>query len=322
MGNSESANAMRAAAERFLETLGPDGAAAARIAFADASARKDWHYVPRRRAGLALGAMDRAQAKAAHDLVSSGLSLAGFAAVAAIIALEDVLDRIEGGRFRRHRGDYSVTVFDEPSATDAWGWRFEGHHVSVNVTLVDGDVAGFPLFLGANPAEVLGSHGHVISRPLAAEEDLVLTLFGAMTPDQRDAAVLGDQAPGDILTAAAPDLTEEGVLPELAGVRFGDLTGDAAALAHGLIRLYLDRLPADLADAWWQRIAPDLGDVRLAVAGMAGHRLPQYYRLVGPSLFVEYDNTQDGANHVHTVLRDPEGDFGEDLLRAHRHDHH
>lgn len=322
MGNSESANAMRAAAERFLETGGSDGATAARIPFADTAARKDWHYVPRRRAGLALGAMDRAQAKAAHDLVSTGLSLAGFAAVAAIIALEDVLDRTEGGRFGRHRGDYSVTVFDEPSATEPWGWRFEGHHVSLNVTIVDGEVAGTPLFLGANPAEILGPHGHVISRPLAAEEDLVLTLFGAMTPAQRDGAVLGDQAPDDILTAAAPDLTQEGALPELAGVRFGDLTGGAADLAHAMIRLYLDRLPADLADAWWQRIAPDVGDVHLAVAGRAGHRLPQYYRLVGPSLFVEYDNTQDGANHVHTVLRDPEGDFGEDLLRAHRHDHH
>jgi hypothetical protein len=322
VGNPESVEAMRTAADRLLERLDGDAGATVRTAFADTTARKDWHYVPRRRAGLSLAAMAQPQAKAAYDLLATALSVPGLATATAIIALEDVLDRLEGGHRHRHHRDYSVTVFDDPGASDPWGWRFEGHHVSVNVTVVDGEVAASPLFLGANPTEVLGPGGHPITRPLAAEEDLALALFGAMTPEQRDAAVLGDQAPDDILTAAAPDLLADGVLPETAGVAFGDLTGAAAELAEGLVRLYLDRLAPDLAAAWWQRLAPGFGDVRLAVAGQAGHRLPQYYRLHGPALFVEYDNTQDDANHVHTVLRDPEGDFGEDRLRAHRHDHH
>jgi hypothetical protein len=310
--NSESATAMARAASAFLEA-GEDGRA--RRPFEDEAERRNWHYVPRRREGLPLAAMDVRQSRASTALLATALSVPGFAAATAIVALEDVLDRIEGGARGRHRFDYSVTVFGEPGA-DAWGWRFEGHHVSVNVTVVDGAVAAAPLFLGANPAEIPG-----VTRPLAAEEDLAITLFGAMTPDQRDAAVLGDQAPDDILTRAAPRL-DEGVLPDRTGVRFGDLRGEAADLAHQLVRLYLDRLAADVAGAWWSRIEPEVGDVHLAVAGQAGHRLPQYYRLLGPSLLVEYDNTQDGANHVHTVLRDPDGDFGDDLLRRHRHEHH
>jgi hypothetical protein len=310
--NSESATAMARAAAAFLEAGDDDRA---RRPFDDEDERRNWHYVPRRREGLPLSAMDVPQSRAATALLATALSVPGFAAATAIVALEDVLDRIEGGARGRHRFDYSVTVFGEPGA-DAWGWRFEGHHVSVNVTVVDGAVAAAPLFLGANPAEIPG-----VTRPMAAEEDLALTLFGAMTPDQRDAAVLGDQAPDDILTRAAPRL-DEGVLPERTGVRVGDLRGEAADLAHQLVRLYLDRLAADVAGAWWARIEPEVGDVHLAVAGQAGHRLPQYYRLLGPSLLVEYDNTQDGANHVHTVLRDPDGDFGDDLLRRHRHEHH
>ena len=322
MPNSESTAAMRAAAEAFLERLGPEATPSARVAFADDVERRNWHYVPRERNGLSLASMTSEQAKAAYDLLASGLSLTGYAAATAIVALEDLLDRIEGGGRHRHRRDYSVTVFDQPSAKGAWGWRFEGHHVSVNVTVVDGRVAGSPLVLGANPAEVVAASGHPVVRPLAAEEDVALALLAAMPPAQREASFFGDHAPEDIVTAAAPDLTAEGVLPDLAGVAIGTLRGEAADLARRLVLLYLDRLPPDVAAAWWRRIEPTLDDVRFAFAGEPGHRRPQYYRLVGPALLVEYDNTQNDANHVHTVLRDPAGDFGGDLLRDHRHDHH
>ena len=320
MAYSESAAHVRAAAVAFLETLDGEAAATARRPFDDDSERRDWHYVPRLRNGLSLAAMDQRQAKATYDLLATGLSLTGYATATAVVALEDVLDRIEGGRRHRHSRDYSVTVFGDPGAS-TWGWRFEGHHVSVHLTLVAGAVAASPLFLGANPAEVRSASGHVVTRPLAAEEDLALTLLGAMAPDQRDAAMLSDQAPKDIVTGAAPRL-DEATLPEPRGVRFAALRGDARELAHRLVRLYLERLTPDVATAWWRRIEPEVGDVRLAVAGQAGHRRPHYYRLAGPSLLVEYDNTQDDANHVHTVLRDPDGDFGEDLLRRHRREHH
>jgi hypothetical protein len=323
---------MRAAAAAFLESLGePTRRHEAQRPFADEDERRNWHYIPRERNGLSLAHADVHQANAAYRLLATALSLSGLATTTAIVALEDVLDRIEGGHRHRHHRDYSVTVFGEPDVdhadhdddhADPWGWRFEGHHVSINVTVVDGVVSASPLFLGANPAELLGPTGTPVTRPLAAEEDLALTLFGAMTPDQRDDAVLSDQAPDDILTTAAPRLTDEGVLPEALGVRLGTLAGDAATLARQLVRLYLDRLTPDVADAWWRDLEPTWGEIHLAVAGRAGHRLPQYYRLLGSRLLVEYDNTQNDANHVHTVVRDPEGDFGDDLLRRHREAHH
>jgi hypothetical protein len=320
MANSESAKAMRAAAITFLEAA---PAPAARRPFVDEAERRNWHYVPRRREGLSLADMDAAQERAAFGLLASGLSVSGYTTATAVVALEEVLDRIEGGARHRHRRDYSLTVFGDPvtDAASPWGWRFEGHHVSVNATVAGGDVALAPLFLGANPAEVVGPTGHPITRPLAAEEDVALHLVGALSPAQRDEAFVSDSAPDDILTEAAPRL-DEGNLPERAGVRLADLRDDARALAEALVRLYVDRGPADVARSWWSRIEGELGDVHLAFAGSPAHRRPHYYRLFGPSLLVEYDNTQDDANHVHTVLRDPTGDFGDDLLRAHRHDHH
>ena len=323
MGNSESAAKMVDAAAGFLDALTPDARSTATMSFSNAAARQDWHYIPRQRAGLSFRAMDAAQEQKAYELLTAGLSLPAFAAATTIIGLEDVLSEIEGRVFSRHRADYSVTVFDEPGSA-AWGWRFEGHHVSVNITVVDGDVAATPLFLGSNPAEVLSGSGTVVVRPLAGEEDLALDLFAALSPRQRDEALLGPQAPEDILTTNAPTLDE---LPDAQGIRFAQLSSaKARAAAEILVQHYLDRLPAPEAEGWWARlVAPSgggFGEIRFAFAGEAEHLRPQYYRLAGPDFFVEYDNTQNGANHVHTVLRDPRRDFGTDLLRRHRADHH
>jgi hypothetical protein len=313
---------MAAAAGAFLDALDEDARSTATIPFSDAPARQDWHYVPRPRAGLSFRAMDAVQEQRAYELLTSGLSLPAFASVTTIIGLEDVLEQLEGRAFSRHRADYSVTIFDEPGSA-TWGWRFEGHHVSVNVTVVDGEVAATPLFLGANPAEIVSGAGTVVVRPLAGEEDLALALLGSLSGTHRAEATLGPDAPEDILTTNAPTLDE---LPEAAGVRFDDLDGASRLAAETLVQHYLDRLPAREAEAWWARLigpsANGFGDIRFAVAGELQHRRPQYYRLAGPDFFVEYDNTQNDANHVHTVLRDPSRDFGTDLLRRHRADHH
>jgi len=324
MDNSDSTTAMVEAANGFLDVLTQDVAPLATLDIADAS-RRDWHYIPRRRRGLDFVRMTAMQQKAAYALVATGLSLDAFAAVTTIVGLEDVLDQIEGGTgprrlgrrpegWGRHRADYSVTVFGTPDG-ESWAWSFEGHHVSINVTIHDGEVATTPLFLGANPAEIATSTGYAVTRPLAAEEDLALALLAALEPAQREQAMLEGDIPADILTEAAPLLEE---LPALSGVRFAALSGSVESLAESLVRQYLDRLPAPIADKRWATLRPHFGDVRFAFSGEAMHRRPHYYRLTGPSFFVEYDNTQDGANHVHTVLRDPDGDFGDDLLRHHR----
>lgn len=312
--------AMVDAAQRFLENLDDEGRAVALVAFADDEARHDWHYIPRARPGLALTSMAPPAQKAAQDLLATGLSVPAFAAATAVMALEDVLDRIEGGRRSRHRGDYSVTVFDEPVTGGNWGWRFEGHHVSLNVAVVEGEVTSTPLFLGANPAEVLSASGATVTRPLGGEEDLALDLVASLTGPQLEAASVGGDAPDDILTTNAADI--EGIAETAEGVRFADLAGSAPAAARALVAHYLARLPAPAAEAWRRRLEPGFGDMRFAFAGEAAHRRPHYYRIAGPAFFVECDNTQNDANHVHTVLRDPTRDFGRDLLREHHARHH
>ncbi len=210
MANSESAPRMAAAAEALLALLPAGGPAHQELA--DETARRDWHYVPRAGAGLAFRSMDAAQQKATYDLVATGLGVGALAAVTTIIGLEDVLDELEGKRRHRHRADYSVTIFGRPTER-VWGWRFEGHHVSLNVTVAGGALAATPLFLGANPAEVLTASGFAVTRPLAAEEDLAREVLAALAPAHRAEAQLADDAPEDILTTNAPRFGRGGEAP-------------------------------------------------------------------------------------------------------------
>lgn len=318
---------MAEAASAFLGTLDRESARVASMPFEDEVARRDWHYIPRVRAGLSFAAMTSVQEKAAYDLLATALALPAFAAAVTVIAMEDVLDRIESGRgprrgrpqsWGRHRGDYSTTVFGLPGTGASWGWRFEGHHLSVNVAIVDGHVTATPLFLGSNPAEVVAASGHAVIRPLAAEEDVFLGLLSVLEPRDRNRAFLG-AAPDDILSGAATEVSSP---LEPLGVPLADLGAEGAAMGEALVRVYVDRLAPDVAARKWQILGSRLGEVHLAWAGEAERGRPQYYRLQGPGLFVEYDNAQDGANHVHTVVRDPTDDFGVDLLRDHRARHH
>ena len=302
----------------FLEELDVEERSAAHLAFPDEDARRDWSYLPGERRGLAIAEMSRPQAKAAHRLLAAGLSSHAYAQAAVIMALEDVLDELQGGRKGRHSGDYWLAVFGQPGG-GTWGWRLEGHHLSVNYTVSeDGAVRATPLFLGANPARL--HHGDAtVLEPLAGEEHLAFALLAALSPRERAAAVVSEEAPSDIVSRDRPRL--EGIEPE--GLRLADLAGEPSDLARALVALYVGRLPAGLAAV--QRdllLDDDLGEVHMAWAGanMPGH--PHYYRLQGPRFFVELDNTQDDANHVHSVYRDPQGDFGDDLLVAHHRAHH
>jgi hypothetical protein len=206
---------------------------------------------------------------------------------------------------RRHRDDYWVSVFGEPGA-GPWGWRFEGHHVSIHASVVQGEVHLTPLFLGANPA-VVGDEGRVVTAPLAAEEALGFELLHALTVEQRSSAVVADRAPDDILTRNDPavDLDSLG-----GGVPLRALEGAAASAADALVGLYLRRFPAGAR-------LPDPAGATFAWSGAPEPGVGHHYRIVAPRLLVELDNTQDGANHVHTVVRDPTSDFGGDALAAH-----
>ena len=298
------ADRLAAAATALLDAAGP-AASAARLPF-DEQVRREWAYWPTARPGVAFSDLDRAGVKAAHRLLSEALALPAFTRAVAVAALDEVLDVVEGhAGDRRHRDDYWVAVFGEPGAS-RWGWRFEGHHVSVTATVVGGDVRLTPLFLGANPA-VVTDGGRVVSAPLGPEEELGFELLHALPAEQRSSAVVADEAPRDIVTRNRPRL-DDGVPGD--GVPLSALAGAAAGAAAALLDVYLGRFPDGAG-------RPDPDGAAFAWAGADRPGAGHYYRIAGPRLLIELDNTQNGANHVHTVVRDPAADFGDDVLGDH-----
>jgi hypothetical protein len=309
--------AMAAAAADWLASLEPAQRAKACFGFPEDSERTRWYYTPTERGGLPLAEMGPVSQRLAHRLVASGLSQGGYATAATVMGLENVLDAKEGwrrgydGRTVPHRGRdpqlYFVSVFGDPGG-GAWGWRVGGHHVALNYTvLADGQVSASPLFLGANPA-MTRLVGPGVLRPLAAEEDLARELLDALAPDQRATATLSATAPGDILQTNRPQI-RPGPPQGLAGA--GMLPQQRELLA-GLVRQYLGRLPGPVADVQAGRVLGErLEAVHFGWAGSPEPGRPHYYRVQGPRLHIEYDNVQNGANHVHSVWRDPEGDFGQ-----------
>jgi hypothetical protein len=305
------AAAMRAAAAELIAELDDSQRALAILPFRDDPQRRWLEYRPVPRPGGCLAMLTPAARKAAHRLLATGLSEHAFAQAMVVVALEEVLDRRERGRVGRHSGDYWVSVFGDPAADEPWSWRFEGHHLSVTMTLSGDQVSPAPVFLGANPACVTYA-GRPVSRPLAPEEDLARSLLNAIGTAGRAAAVVSDQAPDDIRSATSP--RAQSVLEPL-GVAASALGPTARATLDQLVALYLDRLPAELAAGQAARIAE--GELHFAWEGPLSPGTRHYYRVQGGDLLIEYDNTSDDGNHAHTVLRRPASDFGDDVLAAH-----
>lgn len=304
---------MARAASDFLAELSPEQRARASFSFADAE-RLNWHFIPRERRGLPLKDMTEPQRAAARRLLQAGLSQRGFLKVTTIIELELVLRELGGDPAVRDPELYFFSVFGSPSPPGPWGWRVEGHHVSLNFTVVrDSLVATAPAFLGANPARVPSGPRQGL-RALAAEEDLARDLMQSLDAEQRAAAVIAAEAPRDIITGNAGQIDPLSPV----GIPVARLRPDQAARLVRLLDEYLDRMAADLAAARRARLAEsDLDRITFAWAGSIEAGQPHYYRIQGPTFLVEYDNTQNGANHIHSVWRDFAGDFGRDLLREH-----
>jgi hypothetical protein len=301
---------MRSAALALLAALDDEQRALAARSFEDDAARRWLEYRPRHRPGACIAHLREAPRKAAHRLLATGLSEHAYAQAMSIIALEEVLDRREQWRRGRHSNDYWVSVFGDPAGDAPWSWRFEGHHLSVTMTVAGDRVSPAPVFFGANPACVSYA-GRPVSRPLAPEEDLAQVLLDAMTPAERDLAVVSGQAPGDIRTGTSPR-AREGIEP--LGVAADQLGSGARAVLGELVTVYLDRLPAELAAREGARLAG--GQLHFAWEGPVRSSARHYYRVQGDDLLIEYDTTSDG-NHAHTVLRRPRSDFGDDVLAEH-----
>ena len=314
---ADPASAMSSAALRFLDSLNDEQEAAVRFPF-DGEDRFDWHFIPRERKGVSLKMMTGSQRAAALDLVRTGLSEEGFTKAEVIRQLEQILYEQEG-RDIRDPDLYFFMIFGEPGDGAAWGWRYEGHHISQNWTIVDGAVAAAPQFFGSNPAEVRGGPRQGL-RVLGSEEDQARALLGSLDDAQRKAALISDEAPSDILTRAQPRVT----LLEDFGVAHKDLDADQQAALWSIVEEYAAAQPGPVAHARLAEVRDaGLDGIRFVWMGGEARGEPHYYRIQGPTFLIEYDNTQGNANHVHSVWRDYAGDFGRDLLAEHyrRYDH-
>jgi hypothetical protein len=314
-----SASMMSAAAETFIRSLSAEQRAKATFAFEDEQ-RLDWHFIPRARKGIPFKELDSAQRLLGNALMSAGLGQGGIVRARTIMSLDEVLRELEQGKGPvRDPELYFLSIFGGARSGKAWGWRVEGHHLSLNFTLLEGKhTASTPAFFGANPAEVLQGPRKGV-RALAPEEDLARLLIKSLDDTQRSQAVVNNSAPSDILSTNLR--RAEALKP--AGLQTSQLGQKQQDILMTLLNEYASRHAPDIAKARLDRVrAAGLGSIFLAWAGGFEKGQPHYYRIQGPSFLIEYDNVQNNANHIHTVWRDFNSDFGADLLALHyKQDH-
>lgn len=315
------------AANNLLVTLSPEQKAKLQYPFAHAE-RINFHFTPGPwngvgRQGLPLKAMTPDQAKLAHALLATGVSQRGYIKATTIMSLEQVLKEMEaGGRggFVRDPDNYFFTIFGQPSETGTWGFRVEGHHLSLNFTIDKGKVlADTPAFMGANPAEVMmGPRAGL--RALGTEEDLARSLIQSLDGQQRQIAVLPGAPPNDIRTGenfnidAIPNFD----IHKPTGLPASRLNASQQETLIALIEEYAYRMPLELAEATMTEIKkPGLDKIYMTWVGGTNKGDPYYYRVHGPSFLIELNNTQNRGNHVHSVWRDLKNDFGRDVLKEH-----
>lgn len=311
-----------ASANAFLASLTPEQAAKAKMDFS-AEARYQWHFVPdnnyeqfykTNRKGLTIREMSPSQKHLAHALLAACLSQRGYIKASTIMSLEDVLKIIENDNGeRRNPEKYYFSVFGTPSEKDPWAMRVEGHHVSLSFVMAGGKVTGGPTMFGSNPAEVREGP-RMGTRVLAREEDLGRDLLMALTPEQKKVAIVDTKAYPDILTSVKRNAALEG---QPSGLPAAKLNAKQRELLTKIIDEYVNNVPEDVADARAEVVKKAGNNLHFAWAGVEERGGPHYYRIQAPTFLIEYDNTQNGANHVHSVWRDLSGDFGEDLLKAH-----
>lgn len=321
IGSQRTASNMTAAASRFLEALTPDQRQLAKLPL-DSEDLTRWHYVPTNqfpRKGLPIKDMNESQRKLAHDLLRTGLSQRGYTTATEIMELETVLRAIEsagGGRGGMNRDPelYFFTIFGEPSPKGPWGWRVNGHHLAVYFMVGNSTtVASAPAFFGSNPAEVRDGPKKGL-RVQAMEQDAGRALVNALDETQRKSAIIEPTAPSDILTttvARADPLSPPGITASA-------MTRQQRDLLMKLIEVYTSQMTEDLAaERLAQLRKAGIDKIGFAWAGPVEPGQKHYYRVQGPTFLIEFDNTQNNGNHIHSVWRDFLGDYGRDLLREH-----
>ncbi len=305
---------MHRLAQNFLQSLSEEQKHKALLEF-NSEERLNWHYIPRARKGMPFKEMNEAQQTAAQQLLKAGLSVRGMEKVSQIRELEGVLKEMEKGTGPTRDPDlYYVSLFGEPTDSGVWGWRFEGHHISLNWTVIQGRViASSPQFLGTNPAEV--RFGPLKGRRvLHKEEDLGLELVRSLSPEQRKEAILSETAPPDIITAAQ----RQADILDSKGVHYTALTKEQQGILIALIQEYATTQNPAIAKQRLEKVRKaGLDKVVFAWMGGTERGVGTYYRVQGTTFLIEFDNTQNSNNHIHAVWRDFKNDWGADLLAAH-----
>lgn len=312
---------MTKAANAFLKTLNGEQKTEVMHPLAD-TVRYDWHFIPRERLGLNLKRMNDSQRKAAMHMVEVVLTANGYQKIKEVMDLENVLRVLESrppNDTRRDPENYAFLIFGDPAAKEPWGWRMEGHHISLHYTSVNGHISFTPSFLGSNPGHVLIDVPQKGRRVLGPEEDMGFEFLNALDGDQKKRVLLAEKSPYEIFSTNQRKVAG---LDKMEGLSMKEMTDTQKQIFKKFIALYLDRYHVTLRNqqmAQLEKAGMDnlhfawMGDTELKMGKGAGH----YYRIQGPTLLIEFDNTQNDANHIHTVVRDLTDDFSEDLLQQH-----
>jgi hypothetical protein len=298
---------MAVAADRFLDSLTKDQSGKAVFDF-DSPERLNWHFIPRERKGILIKELTPEQRALAFGLISTGAGGGGYLKATTIMSLEEVLREIEKGSGPvRDPERYFLTIFGSPTDRGKWGWRVEGHHLSLNFVLEDGKVvAATPSFFGANPAEVRQGPRQGV-RTLADREDTALRLLQALDGNQKKVAVVSEEAPRDIRAANTPQPPTDAA----PGIAYTDLNGDQRTLLRALIESYSSDMPDEVSKAWLDEIRrAGTEGIKFSWMGPGDRSQPHAYRVQGPTFLIEFNNTQNNANHIHSVWRNMLGDFG------------
>jgi hypothetical protein len=308
---------MSDAAIAYLNSLTPEQRAKTAYPFDDAE-RLNWRFIPvEDRKGVPLREMTSAQKHLAEALLSAAMSNQGIIKAHTIMSLDQVLKEREAKQakqqFERDPEKYYLTIFGQPSEKGTWGFRFEGHHVATNFTIVNGKVASSPNFFGANPAEVREGPRTGL-RALKREEDVARDFVAALTEEQRKIAIVDPAAPRDITTSNSRKAAIQG---EPRGIKYSQLTAAQKEIMDALVAEYATNFPPMIADHRLDQYKKNQGEAFFAWMGGIAKGDGHYYLLRTPAFIIEYDNTQDQNNHIHSVWRDFNGDFGEDLLGGH-----
>lgn len=313
------AQSVSAVAKDFVTTLVDSQKTLTLFPF-ESEERYNFHYFPiDDRKGLPLDKMSEKQKNLTMKMLSACLTDHTVKKINDIIALEDILKVLENRKPDDHfrdPGKYHLAIFGEPGEKNIWGWRFEGHHVSFHFSSENNTlVAATPGFLGSNPA-IVPEGAQKGKEILKDEKEMAVKLLNSLSEEQRKTAIIAAEAPGDIITR----VDRKAMIKDAVGITYAQMNDAQKSNFIKLIELYIHRYKKTFADNMLKEIkSSGYENLRFAWAGdtQTGPGHPHYYRIVGPTLIIEYDNTQNNANHVHTVVRDLLHDYGGDALLEH-----